>query len=438
MAVALHDGQSVFGEEIVIERPDGQRRCVLPHSEPLRDESGAIVGGVNMLVDITERKRAEDALRKSEDQLRDADRCKDEFLAMLSHELRNPLSAISSAASVARHSQTTEHVEWSTGVIERQVTQLTRLVDDLLDVSRITRGKIQLRKEVVDIGPVLDRAVETARPLIEDRKHKLNISFRSGTLRVNADPVRLEQVVINLLTNAAKYTEAGGRIWLTARQIGTDVAIRVRDTGVGIAPEQLSRMFEPFVQGDRSAARSEGGLGIGLTLVKSLVEMHGGTVTATSGGPRGGSEFRVRLPVATRRLTESVKAPSVGGNAHPTARVLVVDDNVDSARSLARLLKLLGHDVRTAYDGPEAIAAAETHRPDVILLDIGLPGMDGYCVARQLRESGPCKDSVIVAVSGYGREEDRRRSREAGFNFHLIKPIDHDALLTLLSTNQGV
>jgi PAS domain S-box-containing protein len=400
---------------------------------PVRDADGTIVGASKVARNITSEKRTEEALKRSEDQLREANRRKDEFLAMLAHELRNPLSAIQSAVRLARQSEAAEQLDWSMEVIERQAKQLARLTDDLLDVSRITQGKIQLRKEVVDIGPILYGAVDTVRPLIEDRKHTLNVAFGSGLLRVKGDPARLEQIVVNLLTNAAKYTKSGGRISLIAEQDGSDVVIRVRDNGIGIPAEKLPDMFELFVQGDCSLDRSEGGLGIGLTLVRSLVEMHEGAVTASSAGPGKGSEFRVRIPASASPRTERVKVASASGGDTHACRILVVDDNVDSAKGLARLLKLLGHDVRTAHDGNEAIAVAELYRPNVVLLDIGLPGRDGYEVASQLRQSGSCKDTVIVAVSGYGQEEDRRRGREAGFNFHLLKPIDHDALLTLLS-----
>jgi CheY-like chemotaxis protein len=294
---------------------------------------------------------------------------------------------------------------------------------------------IQLRPDMIDIGPVLYGAADTVRPLIEERKHKLDVSIGPGSLRVEADPVRLEQIVVNLLTNAAKYTESGGRIRLTAEHDGSEVVIRVRDNGIGIPPDQLPAMFELFVQGDRSSARSEGGLGIGLTLVKSLVEMHGGSVSAASEGPGNGSEFIVRLPAVTSPRVAPTRVQAASRSRNATSRILVVDDNVDSARGLARLLKLLGHKVETAGDGPEALAVVETYRPDVVLLDIGLPGMDGYDVARALRKHPACKDAVIIAVSGYGQAEDQRRSREAGFNFHLVKPIDHDALMTLLSTD---
>jgi two-component system, chemotaxis family, CheB/CheR fusion protein len=429
----IRRGERVDHYETRRRAKDGRILDVSLTVSPIRDADGVIVGASKIARDITDRKRAEEALRRSEEQLREANRRKDEFLAMLAHELRNPLSAIGSAVQVARRSDAAESREWATEVIGRQVKQLTRLIDDLLDVSRITRGKIRLRPELVDLGPILNGAVETARPLIEERKHELTVSFRPGALHLLADPVRLEQVVVNLLTNAAKYTEAGGRIWLSAERDGPDVVIRVRDNGIGIPPERLPEMFELFAQGDRSLARSEGGLGIGLTLVKSLVEMHGGSVSASSGGPGAGSEFTVRLPAAVAPQAGPSSSPRAAGRAATqAARILVVDDNADSARGLSRLLKLLGHDVRTAHDGTEAIAAVRSHRPDVVLLDIGLPGMDGYEVARRLRDDAGCRDATIIGISGYGQEEDRRRGRDAGFDHHLVKPVDYDALLSLL------
>ena len=292
---------------------------------------------------------------------------------------------------------------------------LGRLIDDLLDVSRITRGKISLRNEALNLSPIVSSAVETVRPLIEDRKHELNVSLSPGALRLRGDPLRLEQILVNLLTNAAKYTDAGGRIWLTASREPNDVVVKIRDTGVGLTPELLPRIFDLFAQGDRSAARSEGGLGIGLTLVKSLVELHGGSVTARSEGAGKGSEFTVRLPAlehrdaVTTRPTKSL--PRVAG---PSSRVLVVDDNKDTAVGVSKLLKLLGHDVRIAHDGHTAVEVARSHHPEVVLLDIGLPGMDGYEVVKRLRTEECCKDALIIAVSGYGQEDDIRRSRAPG------------------------
>ncbi len=371
------------------------------------------------------------------DELRGNDQRKDEFLAMLAHELRNPLAAIGNAVGVTTRGGQQEHVGWAMDVITRQMRHLTRLIDDLLDVSRISRGKIELRKGVVDATPILDSAAATVRPLVEERKHTLDVSIDRGNLWVDVDPTRVEQVVVNLLNNAAKYSDNAGHIRFSARNEGEDVVITVGDKGVGIPPEKLPQMFELFAQGDRSLARSEGGLGIGLTVVKKLVEMHGGSVTAKSEGPGKGSEFTVRLPAARRPATTPAKASGPAEASSKKSRILVVDDNVDTARGMARLLKLLGHEVSTAHAGPEALDLAREHRPEVILLDIGLPGMDGYEVAARMRTEECCKDAVIIAVSGYGQDEDRRRSKEAGFDHHLIKPLDHDALLSLLSA-EGV
>jgi len=386
--------------------------------------------------DITERKRLEREIHKRVAELAETGHRKDEFLAMLAHELRNPLAAITTAVQLSTMSGVQDQINWSMEVINRQVKHLTRLIDDLLDVSRITRGKVQLRKETIDAYPVINGALDAIRPLIEQRNHELIVSLRPG-LRLDADPTRLEQILVNLLTNAAKYTESGGTIWLTAGHEGNDIVVKVRDTGIGIPPEKLPKMFELFAQGDRSLARSEGGLGIGLTLVRSLAEMHGGSVTATSEGPGKGSEFIVRLPAVAARAEEMPRLPAKTPQtiAH-RARILVVDDNVDMVRGLVRLLDLLGHDVQTAYDGPTAIETARVHRPEFVLLDLGLPGMDGYQVATRLRQEQGSQDAVIIAITGYGQEDDRCRSREAGFNHHLVKPIDHNVLVTLVGQSQ--
>jgi PAS domain S-box-containing protein len=378
------------------------------------------------LRDITERKRAEAALKENDER-------KDEFLAMLAHELRNPIASISNAVTLLRMAQAEEHRAWSREVIERQVGHLARLIDDLLDVSRITRAKVILRKDYLDAANVLDAAAEGVRPLIEERKHTLTLDYRPG-LMVEADPTRLEQIVINLLTNAAKYTEGNGEIRLSAGRQAGQVVIRIEDTGVGIPPEILPKMFDLFAQSDRSLARSEGGLGIGLTLVKRLTEMHGGTVSAESQGLGKGSTFTVSLPAAAEHQIASGtdRAPAAGGGSH-AARILIVDDNRDTARTMGHILRLLGHDVKLAHSGPDAIVAAREHRPRFVLLDIGLPGMDGFEVARRLRREECGHDVVMIAVTGYGQEEDRRRSRAAGFDHHLVKPIDHNALITLLT-----
>jgi PAS domain S-box-containing protein len=368
------------------------------------------------------------------DELKAADRRKDEFLAMLAHELRNPLAGISNAAALIGFAgPLPESIAWGMDVIGRQVRHLVRLIDDLLDVSRITRGKIPLRRAMIDAYPVLAGAVESVRPTIAARGHQLSLSFHPG-LMLDADATRLEQIVVNLLTNAAKYTETGGRIWLSARREGAEIVIRVRDTGIGIPPEKIAGMFELFAQGDRSFARAEGGLGIGLTLVQRLTELHGGTVQAHSQGPGTGSEFIVRLPTASPRAEGRPAAAAEPGAAQgAVSRVLVVDDNQDTAQGMARLLELFGHDVQVAHDGPSAIARALEWRPQFVLLDIGLPGMDGYEVAARLRSRAEIRDTVLIAISGYGQDEDRRRSQEVGFDDHLVKPINHDALLRILA-----
>ena len=366
-------------------------------------------------------------------ELRDNDARKDEFLAMLAHELRNPLAAINNSVRISSLSGRKEDVDWSMGIISRQLKHLSRLIDDLLDVSRISRGKIDLRRSVVDVGPILDSAIETVRPLAEERKHRLLVSIDREGLWADVDPTRLEQVATNLLVNAAKYSENEGTIRLSAAKQGDRIVISIKDQGVGIPPEKLPEMFELFAQGDRSLARSEGGLGIGLTVVKKLVELHGGTVHATSEGPGRGSEFTVAIPAAARAGGAERAADRPEPARRPPGRVLVVDDNVDTARGLARLLKLTGHQVHVVHGGPEAIEAAREFRPEVVLLDIGLPGMDGYRVAATLRREEFGQHAAIVAVSGYGQEEDRRRSREAGFDHHLVKPVDLDDLLALLA-----
>jgi signal transduction histidine kinase/ActR/RegA family two-component response regulator len=367
--------------------------------------------------------------------LRDNDRRKDEFLAMLAHELRNPLAAIAAATNVARITEADDERRWAVQIIEEQGRNLTRMVDDLLDVSRITTGKIELRKRPVELAHVIRQALDTVHPLVEDRKHRLTVVIAPG-LRVDADPTRLAQVFANLLTNAAKYTPAGGRLEVEAHAEAEDVVIVVRDNGLGIPGDRLPEMFELFAQADHSLARSEGGLGIGLTVVKKLVEMHGGILTAASDGAGKGSEFTVRLRAATAPADAAgAGAPSSRPRAaRVSRRVLLVDDNAALARAMCRLLRTLGHQVETCHDGPTAIAIATNFRPEVIFLDIGLPGMDGYEVARRLRQEEPCSASLLVAVSGYGAEANRRKSRDAGFDEHLVKPVSFEDLAEVIDT----
>jgi PAS domain S-box-containing protein len=392
--------------------------------------------------DITERSRLQRLTEEQAAALADLDRRKDEFLAMLSHELRNPLAPILNAALLLRlHSNRNRQqgienpvLQQSASVIERQVGQLTRIVDDLLEVSRITTGRIQLNLEPIALGIVVDNAVSTVRSLIDQRKHQLAVSLPKQAIWLFADAARLEQVMVNLLTNATKYMDPGGQIWLTVRQEGEEAVLRVRDTGVGIAPEILPRVFDLFTQSERSLARSQGGLGIGLALVQRLVEMHGGTVGASSVLGQG-SEFVVRLPVVLHPQSQASQSPTETDQASgPALRVMVVDDNVDTVETLAMLVKESGHDVRTAFDGSEVLEAVLDYRPHIVLLDIGLPGLNGLEVAKQLRQQPALQNVVLVAMTGYGQEGDRQRSREAGFDHHLVKPGDFGKLLQIMTT----
>jgi PAS domain S-box-containing protein len=368
-------------------------------------------------------------------ELRDADRRKDEFLATLAHELRNPLAPIRNSLQVLKMPRVDALIaQKSREMMERQVQHLVRLVDDLLDVSRVMRGKIEMRKEWVELASIVARAVETAQPLIEAQRHELAISLPAEPLLLDADPIRLAQVISNLLTNAAKYTEANGTIRLSAQREDDMVVLRVQDTGIGIAPDMLPHIFDLFVQADYAATRSQGGLGIGLTLVKSLVEMHKGTINARSDGLGKGSEFVVRLPLSAvkrEQTNEKADAPTSPAS-HSGNRILVVDDNKDAADSLALLLRLQGHDVRTAHSGIEALETAATYQPGMIILDIGMPGMDGYEVARRLRQQPHLKNVLLAALTGWGQQEDRRRSAEAGFDYHLVKPPEPKTLENLL------
>jgi PAS domain S-box-containing protein len=367
-------------------------------------------------------------------ELRDADRRKDEFLATLAHELRNPLAPIRNGLQVLRLSgKETGVVADARSMMERQLGQMVRLVDDLLDVSRISRNKLDLKKQRVALAAVVHSAVETSRPLVEQSRHTLAVALPPGPVYLDADLVRLAQVFSNLLNNAAKYTEPGGRIWLSAEVAGREVAVRVRDTGLGIPADALPRIFEMFSQVDRNMERAQGGLGIGLTLVRRLVEMHGGTVEARSDGPGKGSEFTVRLPLAADGAGGPRVAAGEGPAAAPRRRILIVDDNHDSAMSLGMMLDLMGNETRTAHDGLAAVEAAGEFRPDVILLDIGLPKLNGYDACRRIREQPWGRGIVIVALTGWGQEEDRRRSADAGFDHHMVKPVEVDALTKLLA-----
>jgi signal transduction histidine kinase/ActR/RegA family two-component response regulator len=369
--------------------------------------------------------------------IQEADRQKNEFLSMLSHELRNPLTPIRNAVQILQGNGSGEPETASLfGMIDRQLRHLTRLVDDLLDLSRITRGKIHLKMECVAAADIVARAVEMSRPLIESRKHELIIDVPSEPLRVRGDPVRLAQSIGNLLNNAAKYTEDGGRIGMRAERDDDMVMFRVRDNGMGIPADMLSSIFELFKQVDRSLDRSQGGLGIGLTLVHKLVGMHGGRVEAFSGGLNQGSEFVVHLPIwQGDESPTGLDVTTIPSAAAPRRlRVLIVDDNTDAAHSLSMLMEVGGHEARLCYDGQSALTEAQKFRPEVVLLDIGLPGLDGLEVARRLRAMNLSPRPMLVALTGYGQNEDVRRSREAGFDHHLVKPTDPQTLIALLTS----
>ncbi len=379
--------------------------------------------------EVAERARAEQALKE-------ADRHKDEFLAMLAHELRNPLAPILSAVQLMRMKPVADpQLSWSRDVIERQLSHLTRLVDDLLDVARITRGKINLSREPIELPTLIARAVEIVQPLIQERGHQLTTEIPDGTLRVDADPLRLTQALGNVLGNAAKYTERGGRISLGVRRQGAEVEIRVRDNGVGIPAEVLPRIFDLFTQLDRHSHHPHSGLGIGLALVRRLLQMHGGTISAHSEGAGLGSEFVIRLPLLLEATQSTNGGPSAATEepAPVRRRILVADDNVDALQTLATVLELGGHEVFSAANGSLALESAERHLPEVALLDIGMPLLDGYEVARRIRAQAWGKRITLVALTGWGQDSDRRRSREAGFDSHLVKPLDLAKLTELLA-----
>ena len=402
------------------------RRWISTTLTPMFDAEGRVDGWVGIAADVHDRKTMEEALRE-------ADRRKDEFLATLAHELRNPLAPIRNAIAILTKKGPLEpELVWSREVIERQVDQMSRLVDDLLDIARISRGKLELRKQRIPLRFVIDMALETSRPHINAAGHRLSVELPETPLVVDADPARLAQVFSNLLNNASKYTERGGCVSLTARIEGAEVAVCVSDTGIGFAPEAGPSLFEPFLQGDGAQERGSGGLGIGLTLVRGVVALHGGGVEARSAGPGLGAEFVVRLPLAP--AGEGERQPQATPAAAPTSglRVLVADDNRDAADSLQRILVLYGHDVRVAYDGRSAIELGESFAPQVAVLDIGMPGANGYEVARTLRARLGAR-IVLVALTGWGQDADRRRAMDAGFDRHLTKPVDPGTLHGLLS-----
>jgi PAS domain S-box-containing protein len=432
-------------------RPDGTKIYTLVGASLLPNSSQE---GVAFVVDITDRKRAEQALQESESRLqsrtqeleqitatlKEIDRRKDEFLAMLAHELRNPLAPILMATELMKSvaPDDFEFAKESWQVVERHAQQMQRLLNDLLDVSRFTRGKVQLRRQVVELSTVVRSAEEESRPLVHEKRHSLSLALPPEPIYLDADPARLTQVFANILNNAAKYTPAGGAISIDVAREGGDAVVRIRDSGIGLEPGMEKDVFGLFVQASRSIDRSQGGLGIGLTLAKSLVEMHGGTVSAESEGRGKGSVFIVRLPVLRRtNLPDSPRAPDLHSSEALAPmrhrRVLIVDDNVDAARGLRTFMERQGHTVEVAYNGLLGLAKAEEFLPEVALLDIGLPEMDGYELARRLRLHSDLQDALLIAVTGYGQEVDNLRALEAGFDYHMVKPVNLDELRMIIS-----
>jgi PAS domain S-box-containing protein len=436
----IRRGESIDHYETVRRRKNGSIIDISLTVSPIRDRRGKVIGISKTARDISDKKRAEEVLRRQHQELAELDVKKDEFLAMLGHELRNPLAALQNASRLVCEETDEPTRRWATDVVRRQVDLLARLVDDLVDVSRITRGRIELRRGTVDVRPILRRSVETVRPLIEERQHRVEFTLPDDLLLVSADSTRLQQVLVNLVTNAAKYTDPGGLIQLSASRANGRVAVTVKDNGIGIAPDLLSRIFDLFVQDTRELDRSRGGMGIGLHVAKRLVEMQGGTLSAMSKGPGKGSEFTVILPEVPERFNlrnqPITPADHSSGNGGSSRRILLVDDNHDSARTFSRLLQRRGHSVQVAHDGPSALLVAQSFKPDTFLLDLGLPGMDGYQLAAELQRLG-FDDALFIAISGYAQHQDFERSRQAGFQHHLVKPVGIDRIVDIFNSSDN-
>ncbi|MBW3549320.1 MAG: response regulator [Proteobacteria bacterium] len=424
-AISLKQGIETRDVVLDIERFNGTRGTIVVSSSPLRDDTGRVIGAVAANMDISE-------LRVAQKRLEEADRRKDEFLAMLAHELRNPLAPIGTAAQILKRSQNdAARIGQSAEVIERQVGHLTSLVDDLLDVSRVTRGLVTIERAPVDLRRVASAAEEQVQPLLHGRRHELRTALAAGEFFVEGDFNRLVQVVTNLLTNAAKYTPQNGSIALQISSEGDQAIIGVSDNGVGISPDMLPGVFELFTQAERTLDRTQGGLGIGLALVRSLVGLHGGTVDAHSEGADRGSTFTVRLPLVSSPARARPTSP-VEDSATQLHRVLVVDDNADAADTLAELLRLLGHEVVTAPDGATALEAAAAGHWDTYVLDIGLPDMTGFALAQRLKGGPAAPDAMFIALTGYGQAHDQVMSKAAGFDHHMVKPPNIAKLISIL------
>jgi PAS domain S-box-containing protein len=424
--------------EVDVDRGTGtpdNMRCML---NPQRDAEGKVVGYVAAIIDVTKQKRAEAAVHKSEDALREADRRKDEFLAVLAHELRNPLAPLMNAHELVRRAASgNPALRRTSEMMERQLTQLVRLVDDLLDVSRITRGRIELRRTPVSVALAIESAVESCQGLVIARGHDIQLDLEDAPQLVDGDFARLSQVFANLISNSVKYTDRGGRIEICLRHGGDDAIVTVKDTGIGIPRESLGQVFEMFSQISAHQARAAGGLGIGLALVRRLVQMHGGSISAESDGPGKGSTFTVRLPLlrpeAVRDAFQESSGPSRRNAAAQKRRVLVADDNADAAESLALLLQMQGHDTRTAADGLQAVEVAAAFRPDVIFMDVGMPRVDGIEATRRIRAEPWGNSILIVALTGWGQQNHRAQTRDVGMDLHLVKPINLDSIAAILT-----
>ena len=428
-------GERVDHYETVRRRKDGTPVDISLTVSPIRDGTGRVIGASKIARDITERKEAAARVERARQDAESANRAKDEFLAMLGHELRNPLSAVRNATAAAVLDPLNR--DRALEIARRQTDQLTRIVDDLVDVARITRGRVPLRKERVSLGDVLRRSVDGARALMEEHGQTLMLVPPREHMQLEADPGRLEQAISNLLANAAKYSDAGGTVTVTAEADGPNAVIAVRDQGIGISPETLPVVFDLFSQGPRALDRGRGGLGIGLTLVRRIVELHDGTVEARSAGAGKGAEFVIRLPALPAVQGSVMEAPEPAAPelrrvARPS-RVLLVEDNPDAAESLMMILELLGHHVRVVHDGRAALEAARANLPDIMLIDIGLPGMNGYDLAQAIRCDTTLARIILVALTGYGRSEDKAQALAAGFDYHLVKPVDLQALGDLVA-----